>query len=104
MSKREALFKGKVTTWLKGLTGCWFFKTNELSLLGIPDIVGCLNGRFFALELKRDKVSKPSKMQLYMLSLIQKSSGYAVITYPENWERVQVDLISLKDGKGVTSL
>ena len=88
MKQPESIFKDKVFRDLRKLSDIWFFKTQELSLLGIPDVIGCRHGIFFALELKKDTKSKPSKMQLYILSKITKAGGYGVVTYPENWPSV----------------
>lgn len=95
MKQKESLFKEKVFRDLKELKGIWFFKSHELSLIGIPDVIGCKNGKFFALELKKDAKSKPSKMQLYIIDKIKGASGYAAVVYPEAWALVKEDLISL---------
>jgi hypothetical protein len=63
----EKTFKVKVQKKLKELDNIWFFKTNEVSIAGVPDIIGVRNGRFFALELKRDAKAKRSKLQEYIL-------------------------------------
>ena len=95
MKQRESIFKEKVIKFLKGLPNCWFYKTQEVSLIGIPDIIGCINGKLFALELKKDIRSKPSKMQLYILDKVKGASGYAAVTYPEVWNKVKGELLVL---------
>lgn len=90
----ERTFQTKVIRKLKTLPDCWFFKTNELSIRGIPDIIGLINGKFFALEIKRSKGS-PTKLQIYTINLIKKAKGYAQICYPENFEKIFKELKEL---------
>lgn len=56
----------------------FFFKVlgGAFSLAGIPDLVGCIDGRFVALEVKTDK-GKPSKIQLYIIECIKNAGGIA---------------------------
>ena len=50
---------------------------------GIPDIIGCYHGRFFALELKAEK-GKPSELQLYNIKKINEAGGIALIVRSVN--------------------
>ena len=52
----------------------WFAKISDRYNKGIPDIVGCINGMFFGLELKRG-TGRPSKLQLYTIDKIKKAGG-----------------------------
>jgi hypothetical protein len=85
----ESTFKIKVIGFLKTLPKCWFFKVwgGGLQRAGIPDIIGCLNGRFFALELKSD-TGKPTRLQEYVLNLISKANGFVMIVYPEDYGKM----------------
>lgn len=56
----------------------WFSKISDRYNRGIPDIVGCVCGRFFGLELKRDK-GRPSELQLYTINRIEKAGGTVCI-------------------------
>jgi Holliday junction resolvase len=81
----ETKFKMRVQKILKdryGL-GIFFFKTQEKSVRGIPDIVGCLNGKFFAIELKT-RTGTPSKLQLHIIRSIQKTGGLAMVVDEDN--------------------
>lgn len=42
-----------IRRYLKTLPGCWSYKASDRFTAGIPDIVGCLRGRFFGLEVKQ---------------------------------------------------
>jgi hypothetical protein len=96
--KPETLFKEKVKTWLDQLPRTWYFKTQLVALLGIPDIVGCVNGHFIALELKIDG-EEPSKLQGWTLSKIIKAGGLGLSVTPANWKNVQVILKQIALGK-----
>ena len=94
MSKTpEGIFTETVIKYLKTLDGCWFYKVfggGMFQRAGIPDIIGCYNGRFFALELKADN-GKPSELQLYNLDKINKAGGYGVLLYPNQFEQFKED-------------
>lgn len=64
-----------------------------LALLGIPDLVGCVNGRFVGLELKVD--SPVTELQLYVLKKISDAGGFAKIVSPGNFEQVLAQLKAL---------
>lgn len=82
----ETLFSEKVQRDLrKRFPGIWFIKTQMVSRLGIPDIIGCYRGRFFAWELKVGH-GKASKMQLHILKRIAHAGGIARVVHPENLE------------------
>lgn len=91
----ETLFKERVLRALADVPQTWCFKVHLLSVVGIPDIVGCHRGYFFAWELKKDSKSKPSKIQLYTLDKIKDSGGHTAIVHPGNLEAELLRLRSL---------
>lgn len=49
-------------------------------MVGLPDIIGCYNGRFFALETKTpDKRSNTSARQEYVMTKIRQAGGIAQV-------------------------
>lgn len=72
----EATLQRQCLAYLKGLANCYFFKASDRFTSGIPDIVGCYNGLFFGVELKRPG-EKPRQLQYYVLDKIKKSGGYS---------------------------
>lgn len=52
----------------------WFAKISDRYNSGIPDIVGCIHGRFFAFELK-DNIGKPSTVQRVVIQRIKDAGG-----------------------------
>lgn len=92
---KEKDFENKlVKPFLKSLNKCWFFKVHGGSIFqqaGIPDIVGVVNGKFIALELKAEK-GTPSELQLRAIRLINAAGGYGKIVYPSNWQEIKEEL------------
>lgn len=84
--KPETRFKQAVVKRLKDI-GCWFTKTQQVAIRGTPDILGCRNGKFFAMELKANEKAKRSALQEFELSCIQhQGKGIGLVVYPENLE------------------
>ena len=76
---REAQLQTKLLKELKNHG--WFYKASDRYRAGIPDIIGCYQGRFLALELKVEP-NKPTKLQEYEIKQIKKADGSAqVISY-----------------------
>jgi hypothetical protein len=90
----ETRFKLKVRALLDPIPRSFFFKTQMVSLRGIPDFIGLINGRFVALELKVGK-NKLDSLQAWVLSRIRASGGVAIELRPENLEETIALLKSL---------
>ena len=71
---------------LKKIDNLWLVKTQQLSVRGIPDLLGCFQGKFFAIELKDHVTSNITELQKYNLDRIRKCGGLAFVWHPENWE------------------
>lgn len=54
----------------------YYIRQDAKTRCGIPDITGCLNGRFFAFELK-DNIGKPSAPQIKNITSINEAHGLA---------------------------
>ena len=65
----------------------WFVKIwgGGFQKSGIPDMLACINGIFFSIELKASK-GKPSELQKLNTVRINKSNGVGVILYPEGFD------------------
>ena len=75
----------------------WPEKVDALSVRGLPDRVGLVNGMYCALEFKKSEAESKKKtgrivLQRKTLDEIQKAGGYAAIVYPENWYFVYAEL------------
>ena len=62
---------------------------NGMGRAGIPDIIGCLEGKFIAIECKAGK-GKTTALQERELNRILNAGGYALVVNEENinqlWE------------------
>lgn len=98
-SNPETLFKLRVQRDLKTLRRIWFFKSQEVSVRGIPDIIACLGSYFVALELKRSSSEKADPLQNYNLNCIERAGGLAVVVSPESWGKVfrELQLLDVED-------
>jgi len=80
----ESKVKKLVVAQLKALGAYYFYPvTGGYGASGVPDIVGCYRGRFFAFECKAGK-NKPTPLQLKNLTDIAASGGVAVIINEAN--------------------
>ena len=75
--------EGKVKAEIKKVleaAGAWYFmpSMNGYGRKGIPDFIGCVNGRFFAIEAKAEN-GKATPWQERELAAIAKSGGMAMI-------------------------
>ena len=80
----EAKVKKKVTEQLKKLGAYYFYPvTGGYGRSGVPDIVGCYRGNFFAFECKAGK-NKPTALQDKNLSDIGVAGGIACVVNEDN--------------------
>lgn len=104
MSKKpETKFKEKILPLLRELPNTWAEKIQQVSLRGTPDILGCFNGHFVAIELKKDlkeleKKDATSILQDYKLEKIRAAGGIAIKVSPEGWDEVYKFLQELSNG------
>ena len=84
----EKKVKVKVYQQLKAL-GCYYFNpmTFGYGSSGVPDIVGCYQGKFFGIECKAGG-NKPTALQLKNLDSIRAAGGYATVVNEDNVEGV----------------
>ena len=73
---RENKIQASIVKFLRKQEGCWVYPTCDRFTVGVPDILGCLNGRFFALEVKKP-TGRLSKIQTYQLLKVRDAGGIA---------------------------
>lgn len=97
MSGPEKQFEKRLKDWLTA-HGCWFFKVfgNAYQRSGIPDIVGCVGGRMFGIEVKAAN-GRPSPLQLRELRMIREAGGYARVLYPDEFEDFKKEFAQMID-------
>ena len=69
-----------ILKYLKTLTGCFCWKEHGgmYGTAGIPDIIACINGRFFGFEVKIEN-GKPTKLQEATIRKILAAGGTALV-------------------------
>ena len=84
----EKKVKTKVSKILKE-NGVYYFYpvTSGYGSSGVPDIVGCYNGKFFGIECKA-KGNKPTPLQQKNLQDITKNGGIAMVVDEKNIDQV----------------
>ncbi len=90
--QKETLFKLNVRPKLDAIPKSWWVKTQMLATCGIPDFLGVIKGIFVAIELKKDRYSKPSKLQLYVLEKIKSAGGRVYVAHPQNFDKILAEL------------
>jgi hypothetical protein len=77
MPTPESYEKKKIDKYLRGI-GAYFVATTTFGFghSGTSDRIGCVMGRFFAIEVKREG-AKPTKLQEHRIEEVQKAGGFA---------------------------
>ena len=84
MPARESALVKRVKAYLRS-RGAYVVKTCPPMEAGTPDLLVCWQGRFVGIELKA-KGQKPTALQCWKLSAIQKAGGFAF--WADNLESV----------------
>jgi len=96
MKKPETVFReGKVMPFIKKLPNTFHMSIQQVAILGDPDIILCINGKFVSMELKKDAKEKLRKLQALKARFIENAKGIALEVNPENWEETKVILKGL---------
>lgn len=84
----EVKVKRKVVAQLRAL-GCYYFYpvTGGYGGSGVPDIVGCYKGKFFAIECKAGK-NKPTPLQEKNIDAIAEQGGAVCVVNEDNVQGV----------------
>jgi len=83
---KEKELQKRVNKFLSQIPGLWFYHPRETKkgTDGLPDIIGCFNGRFFAIELKTPELKDAEKglrpEQIKIIDQIRKAKGKVLIT------------------------
>lgn len=85
----EKKVKTKVVAILKEVGAYYFYPvTGGYGVSGVPDIVGCYNGKFFAVECKAGR-GKTTALQDKNIAQIKACGGQAIVINEENIEEVR---------------
>ncbi len=85
----EKKVKNAVVKQLKELGAYYFYPvTGGYGASGVPDIVGCYYGRFFAFECKAGK-NKPTPLQQKNIDQIQEMKGIVAVINETNQDQIR---------------
>lgn len=91
----EVKVKRHVVQQLKTLGAYYFYPvTGGYGASGVPDIVGCYKGKFFAIECKAGK-NKPTPLQQKNIDAIAAQGGAVWVVNEDNMEGVTSWLITM---------
>jgi len=65
--------------YLDEIPRCWYYNVKDIYTSGLPDRIGCIEGIFWAAELK-DRGKKARKLQAWVISRIRVAGGNAICT------------------------
>ena len=81
MTQPEARFSRKVIKLLEKIPETYVIRTQAGSIVGIPDLLICHKGRFYAWELKVGD-NTATAIQLHELAKIRMAGGSALVVRP----------------------
>ena len=92
----EGLVKEKITKLLKEYEVYYFMPIGGMySKIGVPDVIGCLNGRFIAVEAKAGK-GKTTALQDRELKRIKDAGGVSLVINETNLDELRQALEEIK--------
>lgn len=96
----EKKVKTKVVAILKELGAYYFYaSTGGYGASGVPDIIGCYKGRFFAIECKAGG-GKTTALQDKNIAQIIAQGGLAIVVNEDNMEDVNELLRHIERSQG----
>jgi hypothetical protein len=77
---KEKTIVAAIEKYLKALPRCFFFKEHggPFGTAGVPDLICCIDGRFFAFEVKTAE-GRLSKLQEKTIEKILRAGGAALV-------------------------
>lgn len=97
MATPEGAVKAKIKSYLKTVPDCWFYMPvqNGMGVVGIPDIIGVINGRFVAIECKAPgKENNVTANQQATIDKINESGGVAFVASGLDTVRVIIERLA----------
>ena len=104
MAGPEARFQKKAMLKFRALPKSWWAVTQPVSIRGLPDNYGCVNGIFVWLEFKKNKKEAERTdgrhaLQNFNREHILNIGGYAIKIYPDNFQMVSEDLEAISEAE-----
>jgi hypothetical protein len=101
--KPETAFRKRVTDFLRHLPNTVYFSVQQIAIIGTPDLICSINGRFVALELKSSADAVVSAVQQYNITrIVSVGGGIGLVISPEGWTKAQQYLSGLASNEDTT--
>jgi hypothetical protein len=79
--QKESKSYPKIEKWVKSsYPNAWIYRTTDRFRAGIPDFLGCIEGRLVGIEVKQEG-KETRALQEYELTKIAESGGIAFVMY-----------------------
>jgi len=88
----ESLFMDKAMRELSCIPHSFWERIQQVTERGTPDVLGCIQGLFVALEFKRSGKAKLAEIQRWKLKQIDNAGGFARVVTPENYLEILEEL------------
>lgn len=109
---KEKSFENQIKRWLESqgiyklgtsankmtVAPCGYYEKRLGSAMtgaGKPDLLVVVKGRALEFEIKCE-TGRPSELQIYIISQINKSGGFATLVYPKDFEKFKAYIMELK--------
>lgn len=93
--KPETVFRRRVQARLDTVPNSWFESIQQKTIGGTPDIIGCVNGYFVALEIKATTSCNPTPLQFLKLQRIANAGGVGLVVNPGNLDKTMLLLLEI---------
>jgi hypothetical protein len=99
--QKETKFYKELKPMLESVPKSVWFKIQAGSIRGRSDIMGCVNGKFIALELKKDSKESQNKgrakLQAVKQNQIREAGGFASFVTPDNFGDILEALFNIAE-------
>lgn len=97
MKTSEASVKVRIKRILNAMDAYYFMpQAGIYGRAGVPDFIGCIKGKFFAIEAKANG-NKPTKLQTIEMEKIEAHKGKTFVIDENNIDTLQKMLTELTD-------
>lgn len=85
---KESYFQTKIVKRLEAKKAIVLkYNASALSKTGVSDLIVCLDGLYFAIEVKKSEKDAPTELQKHFIKKINQSGGVACVLRPEKFTK-----------------
>lgn len=90
--KPESKLKSRAMPLLKSVPGSHWFRVEQQSTGGTPDVLGVIRGIFVAIEFKATAKQKVTPLQQFNLDGVLSCGGIALVVHKDNFAEILAGL------------